>query len=229
MLCVCVARILRFSRCWHGKWKMRYAHIQHELWMALCSFFCRYSNAIHMRVCDDDGWRAFYWNFYVGTGSCGGPCICMRNTWHTKRDSSQRQKKPNESTPLSPPHILRAAESVKFWFCNLLKCDGYYSKMKIIFCVLLCVHNVRVHIRDYIAFGNGGDYLFTEFVRLQHVSQIHGLIARPPKQEPKALKMPIKFSSPHGGKNGHALLNRRAECARDGRNGNWKTKKKGIV
>lgn len=31
---------------------------------------------------DDDGWRAFYWNFYVGQESCGGTCIryiCIRN------------------------------------------------------------------------------------------------------------------------------------------------------
>lgn len=112
-------------------------------------------------VRNDDGWRAFYWNFYVGMGSCDGTCIYIYTLGIQKKNMQKERRKKEEvkSPPLSSwltciMYIFLV--SAKFWFyTKWLKNENHILRM-------FQVANFS------IAFGNGGRlfiYWFLEIVR----------------------------------------------------------------
>lgn len=86
-------------------------------------------------VRDDDGWRAFYWNFYAG---CWLGIMRRYLYLHTKHlthtQNMQKWRRFKEKKKKKIAAIVffdHSLASVEFWFCNLHNRNGF--KMKIIF------------------------------------------------------------------------------------------------
>lgn len=143
--CCCFLFVCR-SR--HGKWKMRYAHTD------AASCHSKAQPYSWQWDDDDDGWRAFHWNFYGGQESCGGTCICIRNTWHTGTFRTQEGAK--KTLPLPSWFILCKEKKNIMWIFDSAICTTkWLMKWK--------SYSVPGSHSNHIAFGNGNDYLFTHW------------------------------------------------------------------